>query len=64
MNIINSSDIMVEGLRYDFRTPGDIVIRGTRSQGIRFVPEAGESLAPHVLSGEEVASTALSFDSP
>jgi hypothetical protein len=64
MNIINSSEIRVDRLRYDFQTPKDIVISGKRSHGIHFRPGTGQDLAPHIYSGEEVATGTVSYDIP
>jgi hypothetical protein len=62
LNIVNSSEVRVDHLRYDFQTPQDIVILGKRSGRIDFRPWTGQNLAPHIFIGEEVETGQVSYD--
>lgn len=64
LNIINSSDIRVHHLRYDFQTPEDIVILGKRSGRIDFRPETGQNLTPFIHIGEEVETGKVDITDP
>ncbi len=61
VNIINSSEIVMDQLRYDYQTPKDIVILGERSRSISIQPGAGQELGSYVFVGEEVQDNEISF---
>lgn len=61
VSIINSSEIELDQLRYDYQTPKDIVILGERSRSISIQPSAGQGLSSHVFVGEAVQRDAVSY---
>ena len=61
VNIINSSEIDMDQLRYEYRSPADIVIRGERSRKISIEPMDNQSLNSHVFVGEEVQDNEVSY---
>lgn len=61
VSIINSSEIELDQLRYDYQTPKDIVILGERSRSISIQPGAGQKLSSYVFVGEEVQDNEISF---
>jgi polygalacturonase len=61
VNMINSSEIDVDQLRYEYHTPKDIVIVGERSRSISIEPGVNQVLGSHVFVGEEVHVDEISF---
>ena len=61
LSIINSSEIEVAQLDYEYKTENEIIVLGERSRRISIQPGADQELGSHVFVGGEVDAGEISF---
>jgi hypothetical protein len=61
LSIINSSDIEVAQLDYEYKTENEIIVLGERSRRISIQPGADQVLESHVFVGGEVQRDEISY---